>query len=47
VKQSPANTDMNMEGEEAMVLENRYQATTGEDTVDCEDLVGAVVNCRV
>jgi hypothetical protein len=26
---------------------SRYQATTGEDTADWEELVRAVVNCRV
>jgi hypothetical protein len=28
-------------------VESRYQATTGEDTADWEDLVRAVMNCRV
>jgi hypothetical protein len=28
-------------------VESRYQTTTGEDTADWEDLVRAVVNCRV
>jgi hypothetical protein len=28
-------------------IEGRYLATTSEDTTDWEDLVGAVVNCRV
>jgi hypothetical protein len=28
-------------------VECRYQATTGQDTADCEDLVRAVVNYRV
>jgi hypothetical protein len=28
-------------------VESRYQATTGEHTVDWEDLLRAVVNCRV
>jgi hypothetical protein len=26
---------------------SRYQATIGEDTEDCDDLVRAVVNCEV
>jgi hypothetical protein len=29
------------------IVEIRHQATTGEDTADLEDLVCAVVNCRV
>jgi hypothetical protein len=28
-------------------VESHYQATTGEDTADWEDLVRAVMNCRV
>jgi hypothetical protein len=28
-------------------VESRYQALTGADTADREDLVRAVVNCRV
>jgi hypothetical protein len=29
------------------VVESRCQTTTGEDKADCEDLLRAVVNCRV
>jgi hypothetical protein len=47
VRQSPASKDVNTEAEEATAFGNRYQATTGEDTADWEDLVRAVVNCRV
>jgi hypothetical protein len=33
--------------EEEDIVGIRHQETTGEDTVDWEDLVRAVVNCRV
>jgi hypothetical protein len=33
--------------EEEDNVEIRYQATTGEDTADWEDLACAVVNCKV
>jgi hypothetical protein len=36
-----------MEAEESTALGSFYQAMTGEDAADWEDLVGAVVNCRV
>jgi hypothetical protein len=39
--------DLNMEGEESMVLEGHYQAMTGEDTADWEDLARSVGNCRL
>jgi hypothetical protein len=36
---------MSMEADDIAGI--RHQATTGEDTADREDLVSAVVNCRV
>jgi hypothetical protein len=38
---------MNVSTEVEDIIEIRHQATTGEDTVDWESLVRAVVNCRV
>jgi hypothetical protein len=45
VRQSPAGKDVSMEAEDIVGI--CYQGTTGEDTADWEDLVHAVVNCRV
>jgi hypothetical protein len=45
LRQSPACKNVIMEAKNTVEL--RHQATTGEDTVDSEDLVRAVVNCRV
>jgi hypothetical protein len=45
MRQSPAGKNMSLEAED--IVEIRHQATTGEDTADWEDLVRAVVNCRV
>jgi hypothetical protein len=43
--QSPAGKNMSMEAEDIVGI--RHQATTGEGTANREDLVHAVVNCRV
>jgi hypothetical protein len=45
VGQLPAGKNMSTEAEEVFGI--RHQAMTGEDTADWEDLVHAVVNCRV
>jgi hypothetical protein len=47
VRESPVSKDVIVEAEEARVLEAVNQTTTSEDTADWEDLVRAVVNCRV
>jgi hypothetical protein len=48
VRQSPASKGVKTEVKEATYcVGNRYQASTGEDTADWEDLVRAVVNCRM
>jgi hypothetical protein len=38
---------VNMEFEEATAFGSRYQAPTGEDTAEWEDLMRAVVKCRL
>jgi hypothetical protein len=43
--QSPAGKNVSTETEDIGGIHN--QATTGEDTADWDDLVRAVVNCRV
>jgi hypothetical protein len=45
VRQLPASKNERMEAEDIVGI--RHQATTGEDIADREDLVHAVVNCRV
>jgi hypothetical protein len=45
VVQSPAVKNVSTEAED--IVEIRHQATTGEDAKDREDLVRAVVNCRM
>jgi hypothetical protein len=45
VRQSVASKDMNTEVEGSTSLEAVTRTTTGEHTVDREDLVRAVVNC--
>jgi hypothetical protein len=45
VGQSPASKNASTEAEEIVAI--RHQATTGEDTAELEDLVPAVVNCRM
>jgi hypothetical protein len=45
VGQSQAGGNVSTEAEGIVV--NRHQATTGGDTAGLEDLVRAVVNCRV
>jgi hypothetical protein len=46
MRQSSAGKDVNKEAEECYRVASRYQATTGEDTADWEDLVRNVVNYR-
>jgi hypothetical protein len=43
--QSPAGKNVSTEAEDIVGI--RHQAKTGEDTVDREDLLRAVVNCSV
>jgi hypothetical protein len=38
---------MNVNTEAEDIVEIRHQATIGEETTDWEDLLNAVVNCRV
>jgi hypothetical protein len=45
VGQSPASKNVSTEVEGIVGI--RHQATNSEDTADYEDLVRAVVNCRV
>lgn len=45
MRQSPASKNVNTEAENIVGI--RYQATTGVDTADCEDLVLAVANCTL
>jgi hypothetical protein len=45
VGQSPAGKNVSTEADD--IVEICHQATTGEDISDCEDLLRAVVNCRV
>jgi hypothetical protein len=45
VVKSPAGKKVSTEAENIVGI--RHQATTGEDTEDWEDLVCAVVKCRV
>jgi hypothetical protein len=45
VGQSSAGKNVNMEAEDIVGIRNK--AKTGEDTAEWEDLVRAVVNCRV
>jgi hypothetical protein len=45
VIQSTAGKNVSMEA--GNIVEIRHQAKTGEETADREDLVRAVVNCRV
>jgi hypothetical protein len=47
VRQSPASKNVNKEAEEATALEAVTGRQTGKDTAGWEDLVRAVVNCRV
>jgi hypothetical protein len=43
--QAPAGK--NVSTEVVDIVEIRHQATTGEDTADWEDLIHAVMNCRM
>jgi hypothetical protein len=45
VRQSPAGKNVSTEAEDIVGI--RRQPTTGEDTANCEDIVSAVVNCRM
>jgi hypothetical protein len=45
MRQLPAGKNMSTEAEGNVRI--RHQATTDEDTADWENLVRAVVNCRV
>jgi hypothetical protein len=45
VGESPTGKNMSTEAEDIVVI--CHWAMTGEDTADWEDLVRAVVNCRV
>jgi hypothetical protein len=45
VGRSPAAKNVSTEAEGIVGI--RHQATTGEDTADCKELVRTVVNCRV
>jgi hypothetical protein len=45
VGQSPAGKNVGTEAQD--IVRIRHQATIGEDTVDSEDLIRAIVNCRV
>jgi hypothetical protein len=45
IEQSPAVKTVSMEAEDSVGI--RHQATNGEDTVDLEDLLRAVLNCRL
>jgi hypothetical protein len=44
-KQSPVSKNVSTEAEDTVGI--RYQATTGEDTEDWEDLESVVVICKV
>jgi hypothetical protein len=45
VEQSPAGKKVRMEAEDIVGI--RHQVTTDEGTVEWEDLLLAIVNCRV
>jgi hypothetical protein len=45
VRQSPAGKNVITEAEDTVAI--RQQGTTGEDKAGREDLVNALVNCRV
>jgi hypothetical protein len=45
VRRYPTGNVVNTEAED--IVGSRYQATTGEDKADGEDIVCAVVNCKV
>jgi hypothetical protein len=45
VRQLPSGKKLSTEAEDIVGI--RHQATTHEDTADCEELVLAVVNCRL
>jgi hypothetical protein len=45
VGQSPVSKNVSTEAED--IVEIHHQATAGENTADWEDLVRALVNCRV